>query len=80
MAVAVTVFSGHTPPPALGDLVAKIKQVTLVIHGRHSQKGTEGRHNVHYDEVGGPSVKRWEIPNSAARADSRPSRRSASAE
>ena len=64
MALAVTVFSGHTPPPALGDLVAKIRQPTLLIHGRHSQKGTERKHNVHYDEVGGPNVKRWEIPNS----------------
>ena len=64
MALAVTVFSGHTPPPALGDLVAKIRQPTLLIHGRDSQNGTERRHNVHYDEVGGPNVKRWEIPSS----------------
>ena len=41
MALSVTVFSGHTPPPALGDLVAKIRQLTLLIHVRHSQKGTE---------------------------------------
>jgi pimeloyl-ACP methyl ester carboxylesterase len=64
MAVAVRVFSGHTPPRAVGDRVAKIKQPTLLIHGRHSQKGTERRQNVHYDEVGGPNVKRAEIPNS----------------
>jgi uncharacterized protein len=64
MALAVTVFSGHTPPPALGDLVARIRQPTLLIHGRHSQKGTERKHNLHYDDVGGPNVKRWEIPSS----------------
>jgi uncharacterized protein len=64
MALAVTVYSGHTPPPALGDLVAKIRQPTLLIHGRHSQGGTERTYNVHYDEVGGANVQRWEIPDS----------------
>jgi dienelactone hydrolase len=64
MAAAVTVFSGHTPPPDLSDLVARIEQPTLLIHGRHSQEGTEREYNRLYDEVGGPNVKRWEIPNS----------------
>jgi len=64
MALAVTVYSGHTPPPALGDLVAKIRQPTLLIHGRNSQGGTERSFNVRYDEVGGANVERWEVPNS----------------
>jgi hypothetical protein len=49
--MALTVSSGHTPPP-LGDPVAKIKQPALLIDGRHSQTGTERTRNVHYDEVG----------------------------
>ena len=50
--------------PHLGDLVAKIRQPTLLIHGRNSQGGTERSFNVHYDEVGGANVQRWEITNS----------------
>jgi dienelactone hydrolase len=64
MAAAVTVFSGHTPPPDLRDLVARIEQPTLLIHGRDSQKGTERDYNRVYDEAGGPNVKRWEIARS----------------
>jgi uncharacterized protein len=64
MAAAVTVLSGHTPPPDLRELVAEIEQPTLLIHGRDSPKGTERRYNQVYDEAGGPNVERWEIANS----------------
>jgi fermentation-respiration switch protein FrsA (DUF1100 family) len=63
-AAAVTAFSGHTPPPALSDLVRRIQQPALLIHGRHSQQGTERRYNELYDRAGGPNVTRWEIADS----------------
>jgi pimeloyl-ACP methyl ester carboxylesterase len=64
MAAAVTVFSGHTSPPDLRELVATIKQPTLLIHGRESQQGTERQYNRVYDQAGGSNVRRWEIANS----------------
>ena len=64
IAAAVTVFSGHTPAPDLRDAVAGIEQPVLLIHGRHSQNGTERQYNEVYDAAGGPNVRRWEIANS----------------
>jgi hypothetical protein len=62
MFTALRVVSADPPGHAIEDELKRLKSPTLLI-----STGTtiERRFNVHYDEIGGPDVEHWNLPDSS---------------
>jgi hypothetical protein len=59
MFTAIRVLSGDPPGPALEDQVRRIDSPTLLIS---AGTDVEREFNVHYDDVAGPAVQHWNLP------------------
>ena len=59
MFTGIRVLSGDPPGPALEDQVRRIDSPTLLIS---AGTDVEREFNVHYDDVAGPAVEHWNLP------------------
>jgi hypothetical protein len=64
LTAAVSVFSGHTPPPRLRHLVADAAPTPLLmIYARDGQQGTERNNNPELFAAARAPKQLWEVPS-----------------
>jgi dienelactone hydrolase len=64
LSAGIALFTNHTPPPSLKDLVGRIAPTpVLFIYGQHGQEGERNLNPTYYKAAGRPKGI-WEVPDS----------------
>ncbi len=64
LTAGIALFSNHTPPPSLKDLVGRIAPTPVFfIYGEHGQEGERNLNPTYYAAAGAPKAL-WEVPGS----------------
>ena len=64
LTAGIALFSNHTPPPSLKDLVGRIAPTPVFfIDGEHGQEGERNLNPTYYAAAGAPKAL-WEVPGS----------------
>jgi len=64
LSAGIALFSNHTPPPSLKDLVGRIAPTPVFfIYGEHGQDGERSLNPTYYKAAGRPKAI-WEVPGS----------------
>jgi dienelactone hydrolase len=64
LSAGIALFTNHTPPPSLKDLVGRIAPTpVLFIYGQHGQEGERNLNPTYYKAAGRPKAI-WEVPDS----------------
>ncbi len=64
LSAGIALFSNHTPPPSLKDLVGRISPTPVFfVYGEHGQPGERNLNPTYYEAAGRPKAI-WEVPDS----------------
>jgi dienelactone hydrolase len=64
LSAGIALFTNHTPPPSLKDLVGRISPTPVFfIYGEHGQEGEHNLNPTYYKAAGRPKAI-WEVPGS----------------